>query len=128
MKISKPVLVTCVVALLASFLYSCSKKNEAPIIVITKPVNNDTIITPDTLTVQGVVTDDKSLHQMSVIILSSTGDTVFKEYPYVHNLKTYPFKYDILITDTISGTYSLHVAAEDHDLAVSEKTLNVVLK
>jgi hypothetical protein len=128
MKISKPFILICVVVLLASLMYSCSKKNGAPIIVIAKPVSNDTIITPDTLTVQGVVTDDKSLHQMSIIILTSIGDTVFQEQPYVHNLKTYSFKYDILITDTISGTYSLHVAAEDHDLAVSEKTLTVVLK
>ena len=79
----------------------------------------------DTIHIQGTVTDDKSLHEMSVVLVKGTSDTVYAEYPYVHDLKTYPFQY--YFHPTASGTYTLHVNATDHDEAKSEKIVSVVV-
>ncbi|MCW5908443.1 MAG: hypothetical protein KIS94_11330 [Chitinophagales bacterium] len=73
----------------------------------------------DTVNVSITATDDESLHEMSVIIKSHAGDTVFTAYPYVHDLKTYMFN-DYYHTNN-AGMYHLHVSAVDHDNKRSNK-------
>lgn len=92
---------------------SCSKKeNQAPVVSITEPSDNQMFSIPDSVIITGTVTDDESLHEMSLVIVKATGDTIAKVFPYVHELKTYNFNYEFRPSD--AGTYSIQVTAEDH--------------
>jgi hypothetical protein len=98
------------------FISSCNKKDEgtgAPVISLQSPADNSMMTTGDTLTITGTITDDEALHEVSVLIIKSTGDTAFQEYPYVHALKTYNLSYRY--KPTTAGDYTVKVTAEDHD-------------
>ncbi len=126
LKIQTPYLVLAVVTTIAFTVFSCGKKeNQAPVITITKPADNDTITIPDSLHMEGTITDDKSLHEMSVLVIGATGDTSFQEKPYVHNLKTYKIRYDFF--PSVAGTYTLQVTAQDHDSKSSTATRNITV-
>lgn len=114
------------VALMAAMFYtaSCGKKHgqSAPVIIVNSPQPNDSIAVSDTVPVLITATDDESLHEMSVIVKTHAGDTVFAEYPYVHALKTFAFT-GYFHTNS-AGMYHLHVSAIDHD---DERTNKEVL-
>jgi hypothetical protein len=103
------------ISAIAVSVSSCSskKQNRAPVITVEEPDDNAMIALTDSIHIEGTVTDDEGLHEMSVLILKSTGDTAAREYPYVHDLKTYPFHYHFHPSAT--GTYTLQITAEDHD-------------
>ena len=103
-----------VLSALAITISSCgAKENQAPVIDIEEPADNATVTLPDSLHIEFTATDDESLHEMSVLIIQSTGDTVFRQYPMVHDLKTYTFHAHFPPAST--GSYTLQVTAEDHD-------------
>ncbi|HLP50411.1 MAG TPA: DUF4625 domain-containing protein [Chitinophagales bacterium] len=102
------------IAALAFTISGCSKKeNMAPVIDIEEPTNNRMISLGDSIHIEGVVTDDESLHEMSVIVTNTANVKVLEEYPTVHELSTYSFHYHFHPMAT--GTYTLTVTAEDHD-------------
>ncbi len=104
---------------------SCSKKteNQAPVITLSEPGDGESISITDSLHIMGTLTDDESLHEASILVIGSGGDTAFQEYPVVHDLATYTFHYHFHPTHT--GNYTLQVTAEDHDEAHSEKSVSV---
>lgn len=106
--------------ILAYTLPSCKKnENQAPVVVIDEPADGETIALTDSVHIEGTASDDDALHEMSILITSHMGDTVFAQYPTVHALKTYTFHYHFHPADT--GMFHLHVAAADHEDAVTTK-------
>lgn len=114
------------VAVVAAIFYtaSCGKKHgqSAPVITVNSPQLNDSIVVSDTVNISITATDDESLHEMSVIIKTPAGDTVFAEYPYVHALKTFAFT-GYFHANSI-GIYHLHVSAIDHDNERTNKEIS----
>jgi hypothetical protein len=105
---------------LATQITACNKKeNQAPLIVIDEPANDAMIMLPDSAHIEGSVSDDNELHELSVVVKNHGGSVVFEQYPTVHALKTFNFHYHFVTSDT--GMYHLHVTAEDHDGGVSTK-------
>ena len=113
------------IATIAFTISSCAKKNAAPVIDIQEPLNNEMVTLPDSVHVEGTITDDESLHEASIVIIKSTGDTAFQDYPYVHDLKKYDFHYHF--HPSTAGTYTLHVTAADHKELKTEKTLTIMV-
>lgn len=106
---------TAVILSLGTYLSSCGdKSNNAPVVTLTDPENNSTVSLSDSVHIEGKMTDDESLHEASIIIKNTgTGDTVFTQYPTVHDLKTYTFHYHF--RPVVVGAYKLSVTTEDHD-------------
>lgn len=101
-------------------LPSCKKtENKAPVIVLDEPADGESIVLTDSLHIEGTASDDDELHEMSVLVTSHMGDTVFASYPTVHALKTYTFHYHFHPADT--GMFHLQIAAADHEDAVTTK-------
>lgn len=99
---------------------SCKKeKNEAPVLTITSPTVNQNFTTGATVNITGTATDDKALHEASVLVIASTTDTILKEYPTVHSEASYTFSYSVTATNT--ETYQVQVIFADHDGAETKK-------
>ena len=97
---------------IAFAISSCAKKNAAPVVNIEEPTDNEMVALTDSAHIEGTLTDDEELHEASVLVIKSTGDTALQDYPYVHDLKTYSFHYHFHPVTT--GTYTLKVTAIDH--------------
>lgn len=107
----KTILVTAFALTVA--ITSCKKNSDAPVVSITSPVNNSSIVLGDSIHIEGKLTDDKSLHEAAIYVMSPGEDTVLKDYPYVHEKKTHSYHYHYK-PDSL-GVYLLQVIAEDHD-------------
>ncbi len=116
-----------IVSALAITISSCNSKKEngAPVITIEEPEDGLTIPLTDSAHIEGVVTDDESLHELSIVVVKSTGDTVLEAYPNVHDLKTYSFHYHF--HPSTVGNYTLHVTAEDHDSKSATSTRGIIV-
>ncbi len=116
------------IAALVITISSCGdkKENQAPVITIEEPGANDTILLSDSLHVEGKATDDEGIHELSVLVISSTNDTAFRQDPYVHDLKTYTFHYHF--KPSAIGSYTLQVTAADHEEESSTATRSFVVK
>lgn len=114
---NKQILLTAFIicATIAGFHLSACKEKEnlPPVIVVDEPTEGAMTMLPDSTHIEGTVTDDDELHEMSVVVKNHMGDTVLAQYPTVHALKTYIFHYHFTTSDT--GMYHLYVTAEDHD-------------
>ncbi|HLP21203.1 MAG TPA: Ig-like domain-containing protein [Chitinophagales bacterium] len=108
-------LVALLISAIAVTIGSCSKKteNQPPVVNLEEPAANETFALSDSVHIEGTVTDDESLHEMSVVVTNATGNKVFEQYPTVHELTTYSFHYHF--HPGTAGTYNLEVTAEDHD-------------
>ena len=120
-KIQNAVAAFLFISAISGLVSSCKKENQAPVVVVNSPTGAIMFSVGDTIGIQGRVSDDAGLHEAGIVLVKSTGDTIFTDYPYVHDLKTYSFQYYFL--PTVSGSYTLHVTAEDHMQAVTEKTV-----
>lgn len=116
-------LVICLIAMLSS----CGKKRDTlpPLITLTSPQDSSAITIPDSARISGKFTDGGGLHEATILILNSSGDTIFKQYPYVHDLKLYSFAYNFF--PSVADVYTLKFAAEDHDELSSEKAVNITV-
>ena len=123
-KIQNALLAIAVTAGVTFAVSSCSKKSEnaAPVITLDEPADGESIAVTDSLHVEGKFTDDESLHEASILVVKSTGETAFQQYPYVHDLKTYSFHYHF--KPSSDGSYTLKVVVEDHDEKRSEKNVS----
>ncbi len=123
-KIQNALLAIAVTAGVTFAVSSCSKKSEngAPVITLDEPADGESIAVTDSLHIEGNFTDDEGLHEASILVVKSTGDTAFQQYPYVHDLKTYSFHYHFRPSAT--GSYTLKVVVEDHDEMRSEKNVS----
>lgn len=124
MKQRRLVILLTALTALAFTISACKKRNQPPVITITTPLEGDTVLIPDSIRISGTVGDDVGLHQSAVLILNANGDTVVKQYPYVHDLKAYPFAYNFF--PAVTGSYTLKIWAEDHQNASSETSVNFV--
>ncbi len=115
MKKTQTIFLSLVVITAITFaVSSCGQKeNQSPVVTIEEPLDNDTISVTDSLHIEGSLTDDESLHEASILVIQSTGDTALQEYPYVHDLKTYDYHYHF--HPSVVGTYTVKVTAEDHE-------------
>lgn len=101
---------------------SCSdKKNEAPVITLDEPANGETIVLGDSIHIEGMVTDDESLHELMIKVSNSAGATVFQSVPAVHNLKSYTFHHHV--TPFSADVHTLTITAADHEEVSSTKTV-----
>lgn len=109
---------------LTLIISSCSKKTEksAPVIKLDEPADGETVAITDSLHIEGNFSDDEGLHEASILVIKSTGDTAFQQYPYVHDLKSYSFHYHF--RPSSAGTYNLNIIVEDHDELRSEKNVS----
>jgi hypothetical protein len=103
------------------FAASCKKEQEvikvtrvniAPVLTLEEPDDTSNWRLADSVHIEGNISDDDGLHVFSVIV-SYMGDTVFTQFPPVHDLKTYDFHYHFM--PSAAGLYYLSVAVEDHD-------------
>lgn len=104
---------------------SCKKKSDAPVVSITSPANNSSIVLGDSIHIEGKLTDDKSLHEAAIYVMSPGEDTLLKDYPYVHEKKTHSYHYHYK-PDSL-GVYLIQVIAEDHDAntTIAARTFSV---
>lgn len=123
-KIQNALLAIAVTAGVSFAVSSCSKKSEnaSPVITLVEPADGESIAVTDSLHIEGNFSDDEGLHEASILVVKSTGDTAFQQYPYVHDLKTYSFHYHF--KPSSAGSYTLKVVAEDHDEMRSEKNVS----
>lgn len=125
MKIKNLLLSSITLTALAFAVSSCSdKKNEAPVITIYEPTDGSSWQVDSTIHIETTVTDDEGLHEMGVYVFNS-GGTVFQEIVSVHDLKTKDYHEHITIP--VAGTYTVKVAAEDHEGASAEKTVSITV-
>jgi hypothetical protein len=117
-----------VTVIMVSWLASCSKENKAPVINWQSPVDSTVVATPDSVHLKGTITDDRSLHEVSIAIYNdSTTDTIFKLAPYVHDLKVYTYTANYFPDTTVKGNYTLLVTAADHEGGYTTLTRRVII-
>ncbi len=114
-----------VTAFVTLFVSSCTKKeNQAPVIAFVEPADGSVWQIDSTIHIEANLSDDESLHEMSVQIYSAT-DTVLEEFPVVHALKTKAYHNHISIST--AGTYTVKITAEDHDGAQNSKQVGITV-
>ncbi len=116
--------VVYVLLLVVILIHSCGKNKDTspPVISIYYPADTTVIHSGDTVHVEGMVTDDAGLHELFVSIEDITAGTfAFYNHPYVHNSKTFHFKYQWVTSG--SSVHRLTVEAIDHKLHNSKKEL-----
>lgn len=108
-------------ALLLLAASSCHKcpDNVAPVISVTTPTEGGTVQLPDSVRIEGTVSDDVWLNDMSVVIHDANDDTAYISAPDVYGKKEHSFTYSFFTTT--AGTFHLHVSATDNEGVVSEK-------
>ena len=119
----QPWLILLVVgAFLAAIVASC-KKNPGPanpVITLTSPADTLVINVGDTISINGTVTDNESLHEVFISFKDNSSDSVLiNDNPYTHGSKSYTFRYTWYATD--ASNYTLNIIAQDHDLNTTEK-------
>lgn len=113
---------------MVSWLASCSKENKAPVINWVSPTDSTVVYTPDSVHLQGTITDDRSLHEVYIAIFNdSTTDTIFKLEPYVHDLKVYSYRANYFPDTLTSGNFTLLVTAADHEGGYTTLTRRVII-
>lgn len=121
----KVYLLTIVLSVTLLSLHSCTKDctTDAPVVVITSPLEGSTAQLPDSVHIAGSISDDVWLNSATVIIIKHNGDTVFNTQPDVYGKKTYDFTYNYFTTSA-SGTFHLQISAEDNE---EQKTVKEVM-
>jgi hypothetical protein len=122
-------------ALILSFTFvACDKEDDmtdkdAPVIILTEPVDGGEFANGEEIHIEGTVTDE-SLHEFKIEIKNnSTGAVLFSESPTVHDKTSYDFHthYEVNgITEHTEATLTIEVA--DHSDNITKKTLTVHLK
>ncbi len=117
-----------VICLVASGISSCKKEcnTAAPVISVTSPAQGGLIQLPDSIHIEGNVSDDVWLNSLSVTIYGPTEDTVFISHPQVYGQKEFSFTYHYFTGAT--GNFRLQVAAEDNDGLKAEKELTFTVQ
>ncbi len=116
------------------FLIACKKDEEdisKPTISFIEPSQNDTISlsTVDSIQLKLTVTDNKSLHELSIKITNNIGAVIFSSIPDVHDKTNYEFNKYFQTSNVLTPTpMNLTVIVSDHDENTESKTLNFVLK
>jgi hypothetical protein len=109
------------------YVSSCKKKNEAPVIVFSEPEEGEIyhLSTNDSIHCEFTVTDDNSLHELTVVATNPTGTAIFTQNPMVHDLKTYEFHGHP--HPTVTGTHTVKVTVSDHDglVATAQRTVSI---
>ena len=106
----------------ACIVASCKKNPgpENPVITLTSPADTLVINVGDTISINGTVTDNESLHEVFISFKNNGSDSVLiNDNPYTHGSKSYTFRYTWYPSYT--STYTLNVIAQDHDLNTTEK-------
>ncbi len=100
--------------ILAAPASSCNKKceNMPPVITIAQPIAAATIHLPDSVRIEGTVSDDVWLNALRVLVLNENGDTVFTESPDVYGNNEASFAYNYF-TGT-AGSFRLQIMAQDN--------------
>lgn len=125
MKIKNLFLSALILTAFAFAVSSCGHKNEAPVINLEEPDATSNLVLGDSIHIEGTVTDDESLHEMSITITNPSGGTVFQSFPTVHNLKTYDFHYHF--TPLAAEVLTLTIIAEDHEGESATKTATITV-
>jgi hypothetical protein len=114
--------------LLSVVLFSCKKYPgpSEPVVDITSPSDTTIINAGDTVIIKGVVSDNKSLHEVYFTLAYSANDSaLFSHHPYTHGRQAYPFEYLWITSD--AGSYKFVVEAQDHDGHLTKKEFPLVV-
>lgn len=99
---------------------------EKPVINLSTPRVKDTFKNGDTIRIAGTVTDNESLHVLTVEIKNNaTNAVLFTESPTVHDLLTYTLATRWKANVSMHTDATLTITAQDHDNNVSTKTTSI---
>lgn len=100
--------------------------NIFPVLVVNKPVNNQVLNNGDSIFVEGMVSDDKSMYRGRIKISEDgTGFVVKEEFFETHVLQTINFNIFYKASVATTTDYSVLVEFEDHGLNKVYVTLKV---
>ncbi len=102
-------------ALLATGIQSCKKANTAPVVNWLTPTDTTVVTLPDSIAMQGTVSDEGDLHELAIYMVREQTDTVLYQDIYVHGLKAYSYRANFFPDSTQTGVYMLYVSAQDHE-------------
>lgn len=116
------------------FNTSCKKEEvdvTKPVVTVAEPTEGAVFSLTDDPEVhmEFTVTDEASLHELSVELKDASGTVVFSDAPEVHDLKTYAYHEHYVpsgITSEVNMTFT--VTAEDHGSNVTTQTINFKVK
>ena len=113
---------------LVTSIFACKKENLAPIVSISTPTLNQSIKSKTDFNITGTVSDDNSLHEMSIrIVQASDGKEILNLTPIVHDLKTFSFNETWKPTFTEDTKVIVTVKAIDHSDLSSSKSVEFTI-
>ena len=111
-----------IAALLLITVTGCKKENEAPVVTITSPDDEQEFMSGSAVTLTATATDDDELHELHVELLDHDADTLIMEWdPMVHGEKSYTFTYTFSPTVADTMEYHFEVTASDMDGKTADK-------
>lgn len=98
--------------------FSCKKEiidNQAPIISILQPLQNQNFTAFDTIPIQGIVTDNNLITSISISLRNSNNINVLNNISITPNTTSYNLNEQFLLNDLYlpSGIYNLKISAFD---------------
>lgn len=104
--------------LILIIFFSCKKdevESNAPSIIITSPVDNQSYTALDIINIQGVVSDNKSVASISISLRNANNIKVLNSISVAPNTPSYQLNLQFPLNDLHmpSGTYTLKITASD---------------
>jgi hypothetical protein len=99
----------------------------APVITVTNPVPNQTIVSGTAFTINGTVTDDYGLYQGYVLVTADASGVEMKKQTYeIHGFKGYNFSVPFTPPSvTVTTDCTVTVSFEDHGNNKTTKTVKI---
>jgi Domain of unknown function (DUF4625) len=111
-------------------LLSCSKGSEkekdyeAPVLILSTPVNNQVFTAGQDMTITGMATDNKFIKEIHIVISNSSTGT---EYLHVHiHPNTNSFNFNQAFTAQAGIAYKIDVIVDDGGSNSTGKSVSVV--
>jgi len=96
---------------------------------ISNPSEGQVINNKTNLRIQGVAKDVNGMHECAIVITTLTkGDTLYQQYPMVHDVTDYTIDFSYLNAQSITTNAVVSLTFSNHNSDVITKSFNVVLK
>jgi hypothetical protein len=118
--------------------FACSKHTHStttdatkPIITVAEPTANDTLslaLEPE-VHVEFTTTDESGLHELNVLVIKNSTDTLLNDNPTVHDLTTYAYHEHVIPTGIISVTpMKVVITVNDHGNNIESRIINFFIE
>ncbi|MEN9548209.1 MAG: hypothetical protein RIR12_800 [Bacteroidota bacterium] len=99
----------------------------APVITVTNPMLNQTIVSGTAITITGTVTDENGLYQGYVLVTADASGVEIKKQSYeIHGFKSYAFSVPFTPpTVTVTTDCTVTVLFEDHGNNKTTKSVKI---